>query len=49
MVAKLLFLIALVIFVVNAMNGSVDDHWAFACVAGGLLLEGDVVAGLVRR
>ena len=49
MVSKLLFLIALVIFVVNAMGGDVDNNWAFACVAGGLLLEGDYVTGLVRR
>lgn len=49
MFAKLLFLIALVIFIVNAMGGTINDHWAFAALAGGLLLEGDVVAGLVRR
>ncbi|HJS83802.1 MAG TPA: hypothetical protein VJ742_13320 [Nitrososphaera sp.] len=42
MASKLLYLVAVVIFIVNALDGNVDANWAFAAVAGGLLLEGGI-------
>lgn len=42
MLSKLLFLVAVVIFVIVAVAGAdtVDAMWGFAALAGGLLLEG---------
>jgi hypothetical protein len=45
MLAKLFFLVALVLFIVIAVGSAINIAWGFAALAAGLLFEGYGPAG----